>query len=615
MKHAIYTLSLAAICAWFGSGCPIVVTCEDVPCPFGEVCDLETGACEKIERDCRSDEDICRNGDVCDELTGQCRPEQLRCAEQFKSCPDGQACNATSGFCVPAFRCETASDCGAAEQCNEATQECEPRVCEPGRDECPAAFVCGDAGRCIAGCRPGEGSCRSQEFCLALSGELLGRCVPNCRSDSECPFGQVCDVAAAPNSRCVAEAPCSVDADCRVDEVCLDAVCMQPPCSSDDECLATQICERATGTCRDATCEEDVYGLAEPANHARESAFGLATGQYTELVLCAGRSDWFAVDLRATDIVTFRLRQHLPEPDLDLYVYDRNGVLRAANEQLGQVSSLRLAAGRDQVLFVEVRGRGFATATYDLSVSTEFCTNDGFEENDTRADATVIPSAVGVPSEVALTSCGFDEDWFRLEVADPSVGLRLDRTAGTPDLEIDLFTPDGERFALTRDAPLVLLRTGATGSYYVRSATSLGQAGNYRLTFEIVAPWFCDGVGDHGTRETARSLSRDLVHQETFCPLDGSWEVDWLELSVEADGIIEARVQPISQTAPLEVALISWDGTTEQIVRTAAADGTARVLKAAVDPSLQYFLRVISSQPVDRIVTEPRYEVSWRSAP
>lgn len=609
------TRVLLSVVLLFGSlvssGCPIVVTCEDVPCPFGEVCNLETGLCEDVVQDCRTDDRICRSGEVCDELSGRCRPERLRCAEQFKPCPEGQACNATSGFCEPTTLCASDADCGIAEQCNEATQECEPLSCDSSRDSCPLGYVCGEDRHCVPGCRPGEDSCPTRQFCLVITGDQIGRCVPNCRVDGECPFGQVCDVAAAPDSRCVAEPPCSVDADCREDEICDRMACIQPPCQSDVDCLASQICEIATGTCRDATCEDDVYGAGPTPNYSRETAFGLAIGQYTELELCPGRSDWFAVDVRSTDVVRVRLRQHVAEPDLDLYVYDENGVPLVANELAGSVTSVKFAAGRAQTVFVEVRGRDFEPATYDLTLSTEFCANDSFEENDTRNTATVVPSAVGVPSEIALQACGFDEDWFRLQVPAEDNGLRVQRVAGTPDLRVDLYTPDGDILSVVRDAPLALLRSGAPGSYWVRAVGALGQSGAYRLTFEVLEPWACPGLAQHATPSVARIVAEEAIAVEALCPLDGGWEIDWIELPITDAGVIDAHVRPLAGAPPLEVALVDFDGIESKIVRTAVRLAGESVLQAAADPTRQYYLRVGSSDPVGRITVEPRYEVEW----
>jgi hypothetical protein len=592
-----------------GTGCPIVLTCEDVPCPYGEVCNVSTGECEEVAEDCRLD-DICRPGEVCDEETGQCRPEKLRCTERFV-CPEGQSCNATSGFCEPAFRCETDADCGPAETCDLATQECEPRTCEPDRDDCPIAFVCGGDGQCISGCHPeDEAACHDGQFCQVLSGEMLGRCVPNCREDADCPFGQFCDLTAPPETECVREGPCSVDADCREDEVCNAGVCGQPPCRSDGDCLLSQICEVATGTCRTGECTEDIYGQ-QPANHSFESAFGLDPGNYTELTLCAGRSDWFAVNARGTDVVRFRLRQRTPTPDIDLHVYDEHGALIGSNQLLAAVSSVKLAAGRDQTLFVEIRSEEFESATYDLAISTEFCPNDSFEENDSADEATVVPSNVGIPAELDLLACGFDEDWFRISQPNATNGIAITQKESTPDLRVELYTPDGSRFEVGRDVPYQELRSGTVGDYLVRAVGSLGQTGGYLLGFEVLEPWACPEAGEHDSLADARPVPVGAPGRETFCPVDGAWEIDWLGLEVPQTGLLHAEVVPNANMPDVEVALVANEGGTQRLVRTAIELDNRHVIEAAIDPSMELYLRVSASSPVGRILDEPAYEVSY----
>ncbi len=603
-------LPLLLAAAALSSGCPIVVTCRDVPCPFGEICNAESGECEVAARNCLEDESICRSGEVCDELTGQCRPQQLRCGEQFAQCPAGQACNAALGRCEPAARCEADADCGAAESCNLATRACEPKECAAPED-CPIAYICGDEGRCVPGCIPSTDGCPSQQFCLVVSGDQTGRCVPNCRLDTECPFGQVCDIATAPNARCIPEDPCSLDGDCRADEICDAGVCRQPPCSADADCLASQVCDTAEGACVDALCDEDVYGAQSPSNTSMETAFGLAPGDYTELRLCSGRSDWFALDVRSTDIVRLRTQQDPGESDLDLFVYDRSGNSLAADEQLGSISSVKFAAPREQTVFVEVRPRDFEAIAYDLTISTEFCDNDAFEENDSRGDPTIIPGSVGVPSELALRTCGFDEDWFRIAVPTAENELTIRRSGGSQDLRVELLTPDGERFVVPRESPRVLHRVGVAGNYLVKAFGTLGQNGAYRLVFNLEDPWNCPGVAAHSTPQAALPAARDETTTEGLCPLAGAWEIDWLALDVDTPGSFEATVRPQPGTPKLDVALVQYDGSETTLVRRGVLLDGAFALQAELDPTQAHFLRITSSEPIGRIIAPPTYDVVW----
>ena len=605
--------SLLAALSWIlwavlATGCPIVITCADTGCPSGQVCDRESGLCTQTERDCRV-RNICRAGEVCDEETGSCRPQRLRCTESF-TCPEGQSCNASSGFCEPTFRCQTNADCGVAEECNTTTQQCDPRQCQDDAG-CPIAHVCDANTVCRPGCRPGAGGCPPRQFCSVLGDEAIGLCEPNCRADPDCPFGQFCDLTSAPESRCVNEGPCTVDADCRVDEICIDNACGQPPCSSNDDCLESQLCDTTTRACRSAECTEDNFGSMTVPNHARQNAASIDFGAYTQLVLCPGRSDWFALAVRDTDVITIRLAQHIDDVDFDVFVYAANGELIAANQVVAPVSLLKFASERDQVIYIEVRSTTFEGGTYDLSIVQEFCVNDAFEENDTAQEATVVPSAVGVPSEFALRACGFDEDWFRIQQNNPRNGLRVERVSSTTNLRVDVFTPDGRQFLVGGTTPFRALRSGFAGTTYVRAVSRDGQPGDYSLVFEVLDAWSCVGAGEHSSPLDAVQANSANALVETFCPVDGSWEVDWVELAVDQSGILDLVVEPFGDAPPYEVVLWAGDGNDNTLIRTATIVDAAAHLQTAITPDARWFVRISSSGNIGRVLQAPGYRLQY----
>lgn len=588
------------------TGCPVTVTCEDTGCRASQECNVTTGECEEKSRDCR-ERDICRRGEVCDDATGQCRPEQLRCTESF-TCPEGQACNATSGFCERAAVCTGDADCAVAERCNLTSQACEPRRCDRD-DACPTGHVCDDLGLCAAGCRPDQQGCGDGEFCFVIAGDTLGRCVPNCRRDRDCPFGQVCNLAAE-EARCVREPPCTTDATCRTDEVCSEGVCGQPPCASDDDCLMTQVCEVASRTCRAGDCDEDNFGVGDAPNHTRATAAALDYGSYTQLMLCPGRSDWFALDVAGTDLVQVRMAQHSPDDDFDLFVYDQHGVLLVQNQQTGQVSTVRLAAGRAQTLFIEVRSVVFTGGSYDLTTSREVCPNDSFEENDSRAEATVVPGTLGVPSVLSLRACGFDEDWFSIRHTDASHGLQVQRLVSTADLRVDVFTPDGEQHVVRSDVPLLVRRIGVVGTTFVRAVGALGQSGEYRLGFEVVDTWSCEVPHLYATAETSRDLPRSEPLTAEFCPSDGAWEVSWLKLVDVAPGTLDFELRA-TDAPELDVALFRGDAASPTLVRNATRLHGAYRIQAAVDDSTTWYVRVAANASPQTIVDAPTYTATF----
>ena len=599
--------SLIIVAALFLGACPISVTCEDTGCPTSQVCNVSTGACEDRELDCRV-ANICRADEVCDSETGTCRPEALRCTQSF-TCPDGQICNASSGFCEPALRCESNEDCGIAEDCNLATQECQTRTCLTDAD-CPVAHVCDDDLECTPGCRPGADGCASRQFCAVLTGESVGTCLPDCRLDADCPFGQFCDRSST-DSTCVIEGPCTQDADCRADEACVQTRCVQPLCAADDECLEGQVCEVSTQTCRNAACEEDEFGSGSVANHSMQTAVSIDFGSYTQLTLCPGRSDWFAIDLRSPDVVRVRVATRPETGDFDVYAYDQSGVMIAAAQQVSPVSALKFGAEREQVVFLEIRPTTFEGGQYDLSLTPEICADDQFEENDTAANATVIPSSIGVPSELPLKVCGSDDDWLRVRQNDPDAGLAIERVGSLADLQVDVFTPDGSTIALSPGDEYRALRVGVTGSTQIHAYSGLGQNGDYRLRIETLAPWICPGAGSQSAPSAGEPIASDTTMTYSFCPFDGSWEVDWIEIEVAEAGVADIVVIPATAEPDLDVALLTGDEAAPTFVRAATTSGDRLALQASVDPSQRWFVRVSSSSNLGRIVDPPGYELSY----
>lgn len=77
---------------------------------------------------------------------------------------------------------------------------------------------------------------------------------PECRSDADCPDGEVCQ-----NGVCVtAPGPeCTTDADCANGEVCVNGVCEEAPapeCTTDADCAEGMVC--VDGVCEEAPAPE-----------------------------------------------------------------------------------------------------------------------------------------------------------------------------------------------------------------------------------------------------------------------------------------------------------------------------------------------------------------------
>ncbi len=302
-----------------------------------------------------------------------------------------------------------------------------------------------------------------------------------------------------------------------------------------------------------------------------------------------------------------RVEQIALEPELDIFVYDDQRQVIAQSQQADPVSTVRFAAERDRVVYLEVRGLSFETASYSLTITNDFCANDMFEENDTFATATVLSTSAN--SDVSAQTCGFDPDWFVLPDLEAAQQLDIQILEGSPDLEVNLFTPDGENFIVS-NGPVSLSRIGMDGSYYVHAVPALGQSGNYRLGYSVEDAFVCPEAGMHPDAANAKDLTASPA-VEFLCPSGTNWETDWVKLPTLVDGALTVSIKPSVGAPALQVSLHSDDGNGPQIVRSGTTVAGQIELVSPVSSTLTYYLRVATNQSLSRIEGEPTYEVSW----
>jgi hypothetical protein len=607
MKRYQLTISLVLVlisAPW--TACTPTVTCEQIGCPFNETCDAESGLCMGASTDCR-DSAICGTEEVCDLSTGECRPEILRC-DGGSSCPFGQICNSQTGLCEPAFQCSV-SGCGTAEECNLQSQQCEAAGCIQDTD-CPNGYLC-ESRLCTEGCRTTNSRCPLGLSCVVRSG-TYGRCEPTCSADSDCPFGQWCDPTMS-QATCRVEPPCLENEDCRLDEICLRQTCSRPPCSHNSECSDGEICDTTTGNCIVHGCTDDVYGRGEEesANHSYETAATLVAGEYAALTLCPGRTDWFKIAVRESELIRVRLDLEALHPDVDVYVYDANRQLVAWNQELGQTSTLRIGANTAGWLWIAFRTYSQEPISYRANLGLSFCEPDPFEDNDKHTAATPIPTVPQTPSELRLTTCGFDEDWFVLPNLAAEDGLRLLTREGSADLSVVLLTPDGLRLPIRRDTALSIPRVGLAGDYFIQARSTLGQTSAYRMVFELLEPYSCLDPVDNTTKEDSVALEAGVTKTATLCPSETAWETDWYTFSVENQRRIQIEIVPGENVSAIQATLWRDSPTEWSVVRSGRTVDSRILLEAPVVSGETNYLQITSHAPVGRIFGPPQYTLNW----
>lgn len=595
------------------AGCLPTVTCEDTGCAFGQVCQKTTGLCVREVADCRATPGVCGASGLCDERTGQCRVQAVGCSGA-SPCPPGQECdvNVSPGVCRPVEICAADEDCDTGQRCDRVTGRCVALPCQTSQS-CDLSFVC-DAGVCIPGCAPDAPRCQPGTFCSVLAGERFGQCLSECSRDRDCTFGSFCDFAVTPPS-CADEPACASDEDCRDDEVCDSARCEQAPCVSDADCISgDQVCDRATGVCVGGDCTEDTFS----PNHTQASARLLQSGTFINLQRCAGRPDWFVLELNAGEQLSISIT-HESGADLDARLFDDQGRLLRADERRQSTIALDWRATRAGALALVVDGPLATSARYDLSIrrtSATGCIDDTREENDHPGEATPVSLAIGAQARVPLVVCPGDEDWVRLLNVQAPLGLevRADNPQGDP-LRGELLTPDGDILSLdTSEArPLRLLRAGTTGDYFVRlRGASPTASASVQLSARPLAALECPEANVRATPERAEPLALNTSRAETFCPYSGAWEIDWFRLPApEGPRQLTARLTPGPGTPPLslDVFALAEDGTV-QLIRTAATSAEGALVADTLAATGQtLLLRVSSEADLGRLLYTPGYTI------
>ncbi|MEZ4461142.1 MAG: hypothetical protein R3E66_15745 [bacterium] len=312
------------------------------------------------------------------------------------------------------------------------------------------------------------------------------------------------------------------------------------------------------------------------------------------------------------DVVRIRVDQTTTTPDVDLYVWATDGRLLAQNTLLDPVSTVRVAANRDQTLYIEIRPTTYVASVYTLSIAREFCGNDTFEENDNPVEATNVATSTAVPSELRAKTCGLDEDWFALRGLAKNQGLELERTVSDTSMVVQLLTPDGDVYDVPRAVRKSWLRLGTAGDYYIRAYSALGLSTDYRLSYTVLAPWACPGAQAGNTADSAIPAAQG-PQIYSICPVGDAWDVVFYELTITTDGNLQTVIVPGLTAPDLAITLLRDDGT-PAIVRSARWSNGRWELEAPVTAG-RYLVRVTSSGAVGRLDAAPDFEMTWTVQP
>jgi len=112
------------------------------------------------------------------------------------------------------------------------------------------------------------------------------------------------------------------------------------------------------------SCVDDAY---EP-NETRDAAPTISGGNFNELSLCEGDSDWYAFSLSSGDSVKIDIYFHHSTGDLNLYLHSSASQL-AASESATDDEHISYTATADGTYYIQISAVSEAVNSYDMSLS------------------------------------------------------------------------------------------------------------------------------------------------------------------------------------------------------------------------------------------------------
>lgn len=214
------------------------------------------------------------------------------------------------------------------------------------------------------------------------------------------------------------------------------------------------------------------------------------------------------------------------------------------------------------------------------------CSEDEYEDNDSRAGATVLTSGETVDAR----SCDGDDDWFALD-ADPgcSVEARAELDPSTGDLDLALFGPEGQLLDIASGfSVLAIVQANATsqGRYAVRvrGPSSARTAYRFTLTRVCQAELSCpadDSLEENDDAATARAVSEGLPVNAIACASDS----DFYRVSAAPGCVLDVRLDFSHASGDLDLKLYRADGSVSS--RSTGTTDQERVLDVVPDEGPQ----------------------------
>jgi len=236
-------------------------------------------------------------------------------------------------------------------------------------------------------------------------------------------------------------------------------------------------------------CVEDRY---EPDSQSNPQV--LSPGELSDLGVCNGNDDYWAIDLRAGMSMTVWIGFSNAVADVDMTLHSADFTQIDVSESVQDFEELRYVATTNERLILRVYGYEGVSNMYDLRLDIEdfgpSCAGDSFESNDTMASASSVPTGL---QDARI--CMGDDDWYVFDVeagegfdfgiefdgemSPLSIGLYAESSGLSP---LEVRRPSGLTGQVAVDA------APANGRYFVRVFADDGGYNRYNFSVAVYEP-------------------------------------------------------------------------------------------------------------------------------
>jgi hypothetical protein len=352
-----------------------------------------------------------------------------------------------------------------------------------------------------------------------------------------------------------------------------------------------------------AACEDAAE--AEQSNDSAQEATEVASGSTVEGQICAGDEDWYQVWLPAEVAITATLTSTTQDGDLDLTLFEPDGVTIAATSATDQdQEQVALAIPEPGPWLLRVRGAGRAQNSYTLALeggAEATCPEDDRLEAGEGFDAPVAVEPGGY-GDLVLCGAPEEEDWFSVTLAE---GQSLEAYAllGAPEGELDvtLFPPDAqdaqaEPFDQSVGGSVQRVRAqvgAAPGVWRVRVRSSQEGAVPYALRVNVYdgrLPLDCEFDDEFESNDLPREATR-LSDRRSYEAVICGQDADWFRFEALEGEEVSVRLDFLQADGDVDAALFAGRDVENPVVEgDTASDG--EVLRWRADRDGPFYVRV-----------------------